>query len=164
MLTAPSACALTLLHPVFWIFPLWSVQSHTNSFQVRPAFPSHPHLLTPAQCWMWRYSAQIAATSCHVGALQFCQTKPLPVELQRIGQDLCFFVLMFSLKLYAELISPTLFTSSLHPARWQSQRLHQKHPGHFEDKGMIYPVVLLHCTSLLVSGENSANALCNLNN
>lgn len=29
---------------------------------------------------------------------------------------------------------------------------------------MIYPVVLLHCTSLLVNGENSANALCNLNN
>lgn len=106
-------------------------------------------------------SAPIPVTSRHVGAAYSCQTK----SHQLNGGALCgSFVSLswcFLLKLYAESIFPTLFTScSVLKAKGCIQKL----PGHLEDKGMICPAVLLHCTSLLVNGENSANGLCNLNN
>lgn len=85
------------------------------SVSIHISFPSH--LLTPVESQMWRHFAHIAVTSCHVGAVLVKQS-PCQLNCSVLGKTFVSLSWSFLLKLYAELISPTLFTSSLHPAWW----------------------------------------------
>lgn len=85
------------------------------SVSIHISFPSH--LPTPVKSQMWRHFAHIAVTSCHVGAVLVKQS-PRQLNCSVLGKTFVSLSWGFLLKLYAELISPILFTSSSHPAWW----------------------------------------------
>lgn len=89
---ATTACALSLLHPVFLILN-FDPQQYSSA---RTHVSFRPHPPTPGQPGMWRSFTPVAVTSCHIGAVHCCPTKPCS---SLCCETLCFFVLMFSFEI-----------------------------------------------------------------